>query len=146
MSKTEQHKNNPYNQKYPVTDSRTVCGKYLRYPDTSGKRIFEGGLRLQGTYKNPLPGKPLVTVITTVFNCEKHIEQAILSVLKQTYDNIEYIVIDAVSEDSTLDIINKYKNSLDYYISEPDSGIYAGMSKGISLAAGDYIIMLNADD
>jgi glycosyltransferase involved in cell wall biosynthesis len=129
-----------------MNDLTKICGKYLRYPDTSGKRIVEGGLRLQGTYKNSLPGKPLVTVITTVFNCEKHIEQAILSVLKQTYDNIEYIVVDAASKDNTLDIINKYKNSLDYYISEPDSGIYAGMNKGISLAAGDYIITLNADD
>ncbi|MBW1764163.1 MAG: glycosyltransferase, partial [Deltaproteobacteria bacterium] len=127
-------------------DSPSVCGRYLRYPDTTGKRIVEGGLHVQGTYKISLPRKPLVTVITTVYNCVKHIEQAMLSVLEQTYDNIEYIVIDAASKDGTLDLINKYKDSLDYYISESDSGMYAGMNKGISLATGDYVIILNADD
>ncbi|MCD6329081.1 MAG: glycosyltransferase [Candidatus Cloacimonetes bacterium] len=146
MTVTKQNQYLLYSQENLINNSTPVCGRYLRYPDTTGKRIIEGGLRLQGKYKRSLPNKPLVTVVTTVFNCVKYIEQAMLSVLDQTYDNIEYIVVDAASKDGTLDVINKYKDSLDYYISEPDNGIYAGMNKGVSLASGEYVIILNADD
>jgi len=74
------------------------------------------------------------------------LERSILSVLNQTYDNIEYIIIDGGSNDSTLDIIKKYEDYIDYYVSEPDGGIYYALNKGLCLASGDYITILNSDD
>lgn len=85
-------------------------------------------------------------VITVVFNAERTIEKTIKLVFLQSYENIEYIIIDGGSNDNTLNIVEKYKKQIDYYISEPDSDIYNAMNKGISLAHGDYICILNADD
>ena len=132
--------------KKPDTDAGAVCNRYLFYPDETGKRQAEGGLRLRGQYKQPLPDKPLISVVTVVYNNEKTLERCIRSVLEQTYDNIEYIVIDGGSSDGTLDIIEKYQDAIDYFVSEPDGGIYYAMNKGIALARGDYIALLNSDD
>lgn len=96
--------------------------------------------------KNSVVGKPLVSIVTTVFNGAEYIEQSIQSVLSQTYPNIEYIIIDGASTDGTLGIIERYFDRIDRFVSERDSGIYAGMNKGIRLATGDYILVLNADD
>jgi glycosyltransferase involved in cell wall biosynthesis len=90
--------------------------------------------------------KPLITVITVVLNGEKFLEQTIQSVVNQTYDNLEYIVVDGNSKDETLNIIKKYEQSIDYWISEKDSGIYEAMNKGIALSSGDWISFINADD
>jgi len=89
---------------------------------------------------------PLISVITVVYNGEKHIEQCINSVLAQTYPNIEYIVIDGGSSDSTRSIIEKYASEIDFFLSEKDQGIYDAMNKGIKNSNGDYIIFMNADD
>jgi len=132
--------------KKPAIDTNAVCNKCLRYPDQTSKRQTEGGLRLRGQYKQSLPNKPLITVITVVYNNEETLERCIKSVLDQTYDNIEYIVIDGGSNDGTLDIIKKYEDSIDYFISEPDGGIYYAMNKGIALASGDYLGFMNSDD
>ncbi len=126
--------------------TEAVCNKYFRYPNETNERIAEGGLRLQSKYKQSIENKPLVTIITVVYNNENTLERCIKSVLNQTYDNIEYIVIDGGSTDGTLDIIKKYENSIDYYISEPDDGIYYAMNKGIVLARGDYLNFMNSDD
>jgi len=83
--------------------------------------------------------KPLISVITAVYNGEKYLEQTIKSVINQTYPNIEFIIIDGGSTDGTLDIINKYKNKISKWISEPDKGISDAFNKGIELANGDYI-------
>lgn len=106
----------------------------------------KGGLRTKGITKKTASEKPLITVITVVYNGEKTLEQTIQSVLNQTYDNVEYIVIDGESSDNTLEIIKKYENRIDYWQSEPDKGIYDAMNKGIGMATGDYIALLNADD
>jgi len=90
--------------------------------------------------------RPLITVITVVFNGEKHLEQAIQSVINQNYNPIEYIVIDGGSTDGTPDIIRKYENRIAAWISEPDKGIFDAMNKGIGKASGEFIGMLNADD
>jgi glycosyltransferase involved in cell wall biosynthesis len=87
-----------------------------------------------------------ITIITVVYNGEKTLEKTIQSVAKQIYQNIEYIIIDGGSNDKTLDIIKKYEKHIDYWISEPDKGIYDAMNKGAKKATGDYIYFLNADD
>lgn len=87
-----------------------------------------------------------VTLITVVFNCQDFIEQCILSVIGQDYPHLEYIVIDGLSSDNTKDIINKYAGHIDYYLSEPDDGMYDALNKGIAAATGDLIGILNSDD
>ncbi|ATA68511.1 glycosyl transferase [Capnocytophaga cynodegmi] len=90
--------------------------------------------------------KHLISVITVSFNAVKTIEQTILSVINQTYPNIEYIIIDGGSTDGTIDIIKKYQDKIAYWISEPDKGIYDAMNKGIYKANGDWINFMNAGD
>jgi len=87
-----------------------------------------------------------ISIITVVFNNEATISTAIESVLNQTYKNVEYIIIDGQSTDATMKIVNKYASSIDKIISEPDKGIYDAMNKGILLATGDVIGILNSDD
>lgn len=87
-----------------------------------------------------------VSVVTVTFNCEQVIEETILSVVNQSYKNIEYIIIDGKSTDNTISIIEKYRNYLAYSISEADNGIYDAMNKGIYCATGEWIIFMNAGD
>ena len=90
--------------------------------------------------------KPLISIITVSFNAVKTIEQTILSVVNQTYPNIEYVIIDGGSTDGTVDIIKKYEDKIAYWVSKPDKGIYDAMNKGIEKAKGDYLFFLGADD
>lgn len=107
---------------------------------------LQGGKRIKNTIKTSASSEPLVSIITVVFNGDKYLEQTILSVLNQTYSNIEYIIVDGGSSDSTLDIIDKYADKIDYWVSEPDRGIYDAMNKGINLATGKLIGIINSDD
>ena len=109
-------------------------------------RINEGGLRNQGYFKKDDSNKPLITVITVVFNNEQSLEETILSVLTQSYDNLEYIVIDGGSTDETLNIIKKYNDAIDYWVSEKDFGIYDAMNKACRLSLGSGLIFLNSGD
>ncbi len=90
--------------------------------------------------------KPVLSVITVVYNNAEHIERTLLSVINQTYDHIEYIVIDGGSTDGTLAIIKKYASSIQRLVSEPDKGIYDAMNKGLALATGDYVLFMNSGD
>ena len=90
--------------------------------------------------------KPKLSVITVVYNNVSDIERTILSVLNQTYDNIEYIVVDGESTDGTLEIIKKYNDRISKLISEKDSGIYDAMNKGLAIATGDYVLFMNSGD
>ena len=110
------------------------------------QRIGEGGLRSNGYIKKSSNNKPLISVITVVYNGVNHLEETIESVINQSYDNVEYIVIDGGSNDGTFDIIKKYEDKIDYWVSETDEGIYDAMNKGISLSSGDIIGIINADD
>ncbi len=112
----------------------------------SKNRMGEGGLRTEGYFKQSIKSSPLVTVITVVFNGEAILEQTILSVINQSYDNIEYIIVDGGSSDKTLDIINKYQHLIDYWVSENDKGIYDAMNKGLRLASGDWVNFMNGGD
>ncbi len=87
-----------------------------------------------------------MSIITVVYNAVDTIEETINSVINQSYQNIEYIIIDGGSTDGTLDIIKKYHKNITYWISEPDYGLYHAMNKGIERATGDIIGMINADD
>jgi glycosyltransferase involved in cell wall biosynthesis len=93
-----------------------------------------------------LKKEPLISIITVVYNGVKTIEQTFKSVFNQGYNNIEYIVIDGGSTDGTIEIIEKYADQLAVWISEPDNGLYDAMNKGISLANGELIGMINSDD
>lgn len=97
-----------------------------------------------------------ISVVTVSYNAAATIEETIKSVVNQSYDNIEYIIIDGGSTDGTVDIIKRYApggseygkhpNTVSYWISEPDKGIYDAMNKGIVAATGDYINFMNAGD
>ncbi len=90
--------------------------------------------------------KPTLSVITVVYNNVKDIERTILSVINQTYPNIEYIIIDGLSTDGTLDVINWYKTKIAKLIREKDKGIYDAMNKGLAATTGDYVIFMNSGD
>lgn len=89
---------------------------------------------------------PKVSIITVSYNAVQTIEETIQSVICQTYPNIEYIIIDGGSTDGTVEIIKKYKDKIAYWVSEPDNGIYNAMNKGIQMATGDLIGIINSDD
>jgi len=138
------------------------------------RRKGEGGLRTKGYFKfsyekkngdwyisnssickkiknlpitnNQYTNLPLITIITVVYNGEKYLEETIQSVINQTYPDVEYIIIDGGSTDGTLDIIKKYEDKIDYWVSEKDRGIYDGMNKGINVAGGEWINFMNAGD
>jgi len=87
-----------------------------------------------------------VSVITVCYNAADTIESTITSVLNQSYSNIQYIIIDGNSTDDTMDIVNKYANKISKIVSESDKGLYDAINKGIALADGEVIGILNADD
>lgn len=89
---------------------------------------------------------PTLSVITIVYNNVRDIERTMLSVINQIFPNIEYIIVDGLSNDGTLDIINKYKDKVNKLISEKDQGIYDAMNKGLAMATGNYVIFMNSGD
>jgi glycosyltransferase involved in cell wall biosynthesis len=90
--------------------------------------------------------QPKISILTVVRNGEKDLENAIKSVINQTYKNIEYIIVDGLSTDGTLDIIKKYENDIALWKSEGDTGIFDAMNKALRLATGDWAFFLGCDD
>lgn len=86
------------------------------------------------------------SVVTVCYNAEDTIEETIKSIVKQTDKDYEYIVIDGLSCDNTVNVIKKYENYIDYFVSEKDEGIYHAMNKGLKIASGKYIFFLNSGD
>jgi glycosyltransferase involved in cell wall biosynthesis len=109
-------------------------------------RIGSGGRRYYGDIKEYEINKPVVTIITVVYNSQFLIEKTVESVLKQTYKNVELIVIDGGSTDRTLDIIKTYNSEITYWVSEPDKGIYDAMNKGIICSTGNWLNFMNSGD
>lgn len=89
---------------------------------------------------------PKISIVTVCFNSGKTIEATIKSVVVQKYQNIEYIVIDGLSTDNTLDIVRNYSDFITKVVSEKDNGVYDAMDRGIQLATGNVIGFLNSDD
>ena len=92
---------------------------------------------------------PKITIITVCFNAEAAIEKTIRSVVNQTYDNLEYVIVDGASKDGTMAVVERYRDRIEKsgrIVSEPDKGLYDAMNKGGQLATGDWLLFLNADD
>jgi glycosyltransferase involved in cell wall biosynthesis len=87
-----------------------------------------------------------VSIITVAYNAEKTLEQTICSVLRQTHPQIEYLIIDGHSTDNTMSIVRQYEAGITRWLSEPDTGLYDAMNKGLQMATGDYVWFLNAGD
>ncbi|MFA6013564.1 MAG: glycosyltransferase family 2 protein [Gallionellaceae bacterium] len=105
-----------------------------------------GGLRFQSEIKQSSPNAPLVTIITVTFNAATHLPKTIQSIRELTYKNIEWIVIDGNSTDQTLELIKANQDVIDYWVSEPDGGIYDAWNKGVAQATGEWIAFLGAGD
>ncbi|MBU6460581.1 MAG: glycosyltransferase [Proteobacteria bacterium] len=105
-----------------------------------------GGMQFQGHGKQDWPYCPLVTVITAVFNGGAYLEETIQSVISQTYPNLEYIVVDGGSTDSTLDILQRYETVIDNWQSLPDRGIADAFNKGVARSHGTYLNFQGAGD
>lgn len=106
----------------------------------------EGGLRLRGVKKESLPGRPLISIITATFNAAECLPRTIKSIRGQSYDNIEWIIVDGASTDTTVDMIKQNDDVVAYWISERDGGIADAWNKGLALASGEAILILNAGD
>jgi glycosyltransferase involved in cell wall biosynthesis len=89
---------------------------------------------------------PLISIITVSYNSVSTIEQTILSVINQKFNDYEYIIIDGGSIDGTVETIRNYTDKISYWISEPDKGIYEAMNKGADVANGEYLIYINSGD
>lgn len=87
-----------------------------------------------------------ISIITVCYNSEDLIEETVKSVLQQTYENLEYVVVDGNSKDSTMDILSQYEEKISVLVSEPDKGIFDAMNKGIDLCTGDWCLFLNSGD
>ena len=104
----------------------------------------EGGYRFNADTSNA--SKHMLSIVTVVYNSEQYLERTILSVLNQTFKDVEHIIVDGNSKDKTLDIIHQYNNQIAYWKSEPDKGIYDAMNKAQNFATGNYIMFLNSGD
>lgn len=104
-----------------------------------GARIYHGGSQVD-------PECPLVSIVCAVYNGEAHLENTLESILGQTYKNIEIIVIDGGSNDSTIAIIERYNPNIEYWVSESDTGIADAWNKGLKHTHGEIIGFLNSDD
>ncbi|WP_233708081.1 glycosyltransferase family 2 protein [Helicobacter bizzozeronii] len=109
--------------------------RLITYP----RATLQGGLRTQGLFKHSMPNQPLVSVIMATLNSQNFLEATLQSILDQTYGNLELLIIDGGSNDSTLQILQTYANKIDYFMSLKDKGIAQAFNRGVRLAFGDYI-------
>ena len=110
------------------------------------KKKNTGGLRTKSIMKKNLYSRPLISIIVATYNSEKFLEKCLQSIIDQSYQNFEIIIVDNKSTDKTLGIIKKYEKFIDIWISEADNGIFHAMNKGIKISKGKIISILNSDD
>lgn len=91
-------------------------------------------------------GNHMISIITVNYNNAAGLEKTIKSVIQQTYNEVEYIIIDGGSDDHSVDVIQGFQKNINYWVSEKDNGIYHAMNKGISKAKGEYLLFLNSGD
>ena len=120
--------------------------KFVKFLEKNPNRFYEGGKRFKDFTNLDNKISPKISIITVIKNKSDFIEETILSIKNQKYENIEHIIIDGGSTDGSLEIIKKYIDHIDYFVSEPDKGNYDAINKGISLCTGDLIGIVNADD
>lgn len=113
-----------------------------------GRRRAEGGLRLTdpGRCRSAGPGRPLVSYVTVVRNAQATLARTLASVRAQRWEAVEHIVVDGLSDDATLEVIEAHAGQIDYYVSEPDDGLYDALNKAMTLVRGQLVCVLNADD
>ncbi len=111
--------------------------------DENNNRKGFGGLRYKNLFKVSVKDKPLISIITPNFK-SPDLEKTIISVLEQKYENIELIIIDADSGKETIEILKRYDDFIDFWVSEKDNGLWDGWNKGLKLANGDYIGILDS--
>ncbi|HYQ56400.1 MAG TPA: glycosyltransferase family 2 protein [Draconibacterium sp.] len=87
-----------------------------------------------------------LSIITISYNCAKELEGTIRSVTEQSFSDVEYIIVDGGSKDGSPEVIKKYEARISKWVSEPDNGIYDAMNKGLNMAAGEYVLFMNAGD
>ena len=121
----------------------SIFKTFYRLPKKNYKRFDEGVKRLKQKKKEK---KPFFSIIKVVYNNERYLEETIKSILYQSFKNFEYIIIDGGSTDGTHKIIKKYEKKIDYWVSEKDKGIYDAFNKGMMVAQGKFIGIINSDD
>ena len=112
---------------------------------TKRKPLYCGGLRFRGFFKDNIKDKPLISIIMPNFKCAD-LENAIISILKQNYENLELIVIDGSSGKDTVKILKKYDQDIDIWISEKDNGMWDAWNKGFQLASGEYVGIVDSSN
>ncbi len=112
----------------------------------SDKGSTSGGYRLKGTLAKSTTERPLVTVVTAVFNGQPHVAGCLESVLSQDYPNIEHIILDGGSNDGTIEVLRQYDNKIAFWKSERDKGVYDAWNKALLEAHGEWICFLGIDD
>ena len=112
---------------------------------TKRKPLYCGGLRFRGFFKDNIKDKPLISIIMPNFKCAD-LENAIKSILKQNYENLELIVIDGSSGKDTVKILKKYDQDIDIWISEKDNGMWDAWNKGFQLASGEYVGIVDSSN
>ena len=130
----------------PIAVSDTVNVSLEEILASNANKKLEGGEQLTSCAKSIDPSKPLISIVTVVFNGEEFLKDAIESVLNQSYQGIELIIIDGGSSDSSVDIIKGYGNKIDYWVSEKDEGQSDAFIKGFNKCRGEWLTWLNADD
>ena len=112
---------------------------------TKRKPLYCGGLRFKGFFKDNIKDKPLISIIMPNFKCAD-LENAIKSILKQNYENLELIVMDGNSGRDTLKILKRYDQDIDIWISEKDNGMWDAWNKGFQLASGEYVGIVDSSN
>jgi len=130
----------------PLGKEKRMPGEMVMTPAPPSTRKKTEGGRRNGNSGDEGDKEPLLTIITVVLNGADCLRQTIESVVGQRNDTLEYVIIDGGSSDGTVDLIKSYGQRIDYWVSEPDNGIYDAMNKGIACSRGKYVLFLNARD